>query len=305
MKNIRISFIQSWCCCCWLVFTCCCSLVVLGFSTAPSRHTRTYGPLALRQTDDDKGSSRISDFAHFVFDKATDKVNTITGKDEWHPGDLAKWLDGKAKQRLQSVKNSTTPDEKYHYEFGDLTLWATNLAKEKGARLAGKEKAEDYHVGDITKAIVAKVQSGDYDEDDIYLALRVLLVAGCRVLPIVRFLPIQGLLSLVSVGLTKDVGGRVLKELFETLEGRIKYAVTGKQDYQFGDLTKGKLNTLVTKLTGKSEFEVGDISRSMMKQKNGKESAAQQLVDLANIVKQLEGWDTEFLKSKNATTKKV
>lgn len=246
-------------------------------------------------------SNSFSDFAKFIFDKATDQVNEITGKEEWQPGDLAKWLDSKAKQRLQSVKKDVTSEQDYQYAFGDLTLWATNLAKEKAARFAGKSSADEYELGDITKTIVNKVQSGEYDENDVYLALRVLLVAGCQVVPIANFLPLRGLLSLVNVGLTKDVSGRLLQELTESLEQRIKFAVTGKEDYQFGDLTKDKLNDLVAKFTGKDSYQSGDISRSIMNQTR-EGTTEHQISDLEKIVTKLEDWDAQFLKRSLSTS---
>ena len=43
--------------------------------------------------------------------------------------------------------------------------------------------------------------------------------------------------------------------------------VTGKDDYKFGDLTKGALKSV----TGKDDYQFGDISKSALKSVTGKD----------------------------------
>ena len=236
---------------------------------------RTILPAKSTSNDDDSNSSRggyrFGDVSKFLAKRAAKKVNELTGKETYKFGDLSLWLDGKAKARVQAIKkggvDSSTggTDSTYQYEFGDFTRWADALAKEKAAKFAGKESSEEYVLGDVSRTVIRKVRSGEYNVDDVYLALRILLTAGFALLPVAQLLPVKALVELVNLGLAKDVGLRLVELLAVVLDQRMKQALTGDANYQLGDLTKEKLRQSLARFTGKDVYEFGDIARAVAK----------------------------------------
>lgn len=228
--------------------------------------------------DDDSqpgGGYKFGDLTRSLAKRAAKRVNDLTGKESYEFGDLSRFLDAKAKARVQAIKEgarSSSPSSSpstYKYEFGDFTRWADALAKEKAAQFAGKQSSEDYRLGDISRTIVAKVRSGEYSLDDVYLALRVLLTAGFSVLPIASLLPVKGLIQLVNLGLAKDVSGRLMEVLVVALDQRMKLALAGDANYQLGDKTKEQLRLALTRFTGKDSYQVGDITKAAMQRVGG------------------------------------
>lgn len=198
----------------------------------------------------------------FLATQAKEKVNGLTGKTTYEFGDLSRWLDGRAKERVLAIKGGENGG--YKYEVGDFTRWADALAKEKAAQFSGKVTANEYELGDITKTIIPKIRSGEYNLEDIYLSLRVLAMAGFALLPIARFVPIQALIPLVNVGLAKDVGGRLTELLLTGLDARMKEALTGNANYQLGDIAKDRLRQELSLFTGKEIYAVGDLTRTIV-----------------------------------------
>jgi len=119
-------------------------------------------------------------------------------------------------------------------------------------------------LGDISKTVIAKVRSGEYRIDDVYLALRVLLTAGFSVLPIASLLPVKGLIQLVNLGLAKDMGGRLIEVLVVALDQRMKLVLTGDANYQLGDKSKEQLQLALARFTGKDSYQAGDITKAVM-----------------------------------------
>jgi hypothetical protein len=229
------------------------------------------------------------------------KVNELTGKETYEFGDLTRWMDGRAKERVQAVKLRAV---NYTYEFGDLMLLADNFVKEKAANFAGKENAAEYQFGDVTKAVIQKVLSGEYDPKDVYLALRILAVAGFALLPAAEMLPVKALIEIFECGLINDVAGRLLPVLAVALDRRMKEALTGDANYQLGDKAKERLRQQLASFTGKVSYEFGDIAKSVAEKvsriKSGKNKINGEgtlcLNDKA-LTSDLEAWDQQFLRN--------
>lgn len=235
--------------------------------------------------------------------KGAEKINEITGKEgEYEFGDLSRYLDAKAKKRVLMARKSnatSTTDDEYFYQFGDLSRWVSHLLQERATGFTGEEK---YRLGDITKTIVRRVQTGEYCIDDIYLALRVLVAAGIPILPVTNALPLKMLLQLVEADLAKDIGARLTESVAASLDARFKQALTGKSDYQLGDMTKDRLRQQLAKFTGKDQYEFGDIVRALSKSKDVQPlSAALQALSEQAIA----DWDERYLAANSTNSTKV
>jgi hypothetical protein len=293
-------------------------LIVLsnGFAVGPnnggSRRSLPCCSSALYQSNNNNEQSgyKFGDMTRFLAKKATDKVNDLTGKDAYQFGDLSRYLDQRAKDRVMEAKGALgSGGDPYKYEFGDLTRWADALAKQKAANFAGKETAGDDRFGDRTKTIVRKVQSGEYQLDDVYLALRVLLTAGFSILPVAHLLPIRMVLQLVNFGLAKDIGDRVMGVLVVSLDARIKQALTGNAAYQLGDWSKDRIRQSVTSFTGKDRYEFGDLTLTVARLRDSRSTSkipydkAFRLDD--QVADEFERWDSEFHKHFGQSTAAV
>lgn len=221
-------------------------------ATSPSSLSDTKGTNDFEQQ---KKGYQFGDITRSLAKRARGRVEKLTGK-KYEFGDLTKYLDQQAKGK---VANITGKDS---YEFGDLTKWADQAAKEKVANFTGKDNASyEYQFGDISREILRRIQSGEYELQDVFLALRILLSAGASMTPIASVLPVKWLLELVNLGLAQDVGNRLVGILASSLDERMKLALTGDSKYQLGDMTKRKLLESIVKFTGKDKYEFGDISR--------------------------------------------
>jgi hypothetical protein len=258
------------------------------------------------------------------------KVNEITGHDEYKFGDLSRHHDAKAKERVLKARTTTDPhhhpaddndhgSSSYQYQLGDLSRWASHLVREQAAHYAGKNNAEDYQFGDVTKTIVQKVQTGQYRVDDVYLALRVLATAGMAISPITNALPLKLLLQLLEADLAKDVTIRITESVALALDARCKQALTGRADYRLGDLARARLQRRVSQITGKDHYEFGDIVKSLIVTGHAKEMQEEEKEDrrlksaqpLSKLLLQDESgteqqdlldWDERFLKATAAVS---
>ena len=255
----------------------------------------------------DKMGYKFGDFARSLTSKINEKASQITGKETYEFGDLSRWADKKSKERIMDIKSQTG---EYKYEFGDLSRLADTIVKEQAAKYAGKENATDYRFGDVTKTLVKNVLTGKYDPQDVYLALRILVVAGCTLLPIAQLLPLNTLFEMFELGLLRDVGFRLLPIVAETIDARMKEALTGDANYQLGDLTKQRLRQYLARFTGKETYEFGDVTRSVMERQTQNEnneivvvSGCDTLViDDPVLYDELVSWDQSYLEhNQNAT----
>jgi hypothetical protein len=247
----------------------------------------------IQDSDPKKKKYKFGDITRRLAKKATDKVNDLTGNEEYTFGDLSRWLDEKAKKRVQNLKGENGD---YKYELGDIVRWADNLAKEKAAQYAGKEIANDYQVGDISRTVISKLLSGEYQIEDVYLALRVLVSAGFSISPITRILPVGGLISLINFGLAKDLGDRITWYAASALDARMKEVLTGDRNYQLGDVTKEKLRRALSSFTGKDTYEFGDIHRtieSRTRESSDPKNTAEFLLQM-QVLDDLAKWDAKF-----------
>jgi hypothetical protein len=268
---------------------------------------------ALQSNDDglsskhDKMPYKFGDIARSLTNKLNEKSSQITGKDTYEFGDLSRWADKKAKERIMSIRSKTG---EYKYEFGDLSRFADNIVKEQAAKYAGKENATDYQFGDVTKTLLKKVLTGEYDPQDVYLALRILVVAGCALLPIAQLLPLNTLFEMFELGLLRDIGFRLLPIVAQTIDARMKEALTGDANYQLGDLTKQRLRQYLARFIGKETYEFGDVTRSVIERQEHKEINGNAvvrcsdtlLIDDPALYDELVSWDQRYLEQNRNVT---
>eukprot|EP00977_Amphora_coffeiformis_P014151 scaffold3882_cov164-Amphora_coffeaeformis.AAC.19 len=228
-------------------------------------------------------------------------------------GDVSRYIDGRIKERINTLTG------KESYQWGDLTSWATQRAQNATQTFTGKDT---YEVGDITKQVLLRVYAGEYALEDVWLACRILLSAGLGTFgPFASLLPFRTVLQLVNVGLAQEVSGKLLEALAGVLDRRVKQALTGKADYQLGDLTKERLESAITKWTGKESYQLGDIAQTVRNLANANNKKQQTQTQQTNnapsfspssasmisieekSLQELDTWDAKFLEHESRETK--
>jgi hypothetical protein len=234
--------------------------------------------VCLREKRSPKGY-QFGDFTKSILGKT---ANALTGDSkEYQFGDITKGLKKKAVDAIKEVSG------KEDYEFGDLTRALDKKAKMKVAEFTGKS---DYQVGDITKEIFRRLGEGEYKIEDIVFLVKVLATLGADFSPLASVLPARLLLELMNYSLAQDVGSRILETVTQALDKRFKEAITGDANYEIGNLTKKAFMTFIGKDGG--EYQFGDLTRTVaqkLKEKDGKNLG---MVIDAEIVKELDQWDT-------------
>merc|ERR1711862_362664 len=81
-------------------------------------------------------------------------VSEFCGKDEYELGDLSKEISSRVQDR---VKEFTSKDD---YEIGDISREIESRRKQWVEDFLGKEAAENYQFGDVTKKIVGNIFGG-------------------------------------------------------------------------------------------------------------------------------------------------
>jgi hypothetical protein len=249
---------------------------------------------------------RFGDISRSLAQRINDKAIELTGKDKYEFGDISRWIDGRAKERISNIKSQSGD---YKYEFGDISRLVDDLVKDQAAKYTGKDKATDYQFGDISKTILKKVLTGEYDPQDVYLALRIVVVAGCTLLPLAQMLPLNTLFEMFELGLVRDIGFRILPVMASSIDARMKEALTGNSQYQLGDIAKERLRQNLAQFTGKDIYEFGDITRAIIqRQDSGKRSSGfpyedgSLAIDDPTICDELAAWDRSYLENNRNST---
>mmetsp|Transcript_41177 Transcript_41177/g.96587 ORF Transcript_41177/g.96587 Transcript_41177/m.96587 type:complete len:304 (-) Transcript_41177:120-1031(-) len=179
------------------------------------------------------------------------KIAKLSGKEEYEFGDLSRWIDAKAKEKVSELT------EKEEYEFGDLSRWVDSRIKSAASEFTNKD---EYQFGDVTKEIASRVSKGDYTLDDLMTLFKILLTFGVGLSPVSSILPVKLLVEMLNYSIAQDVGGRLASALAMEIDRRFKDVVTGDPEYKFGDLTVRAIN----KFTGKGQYDFGDITRTVV-----------------------------------------
>lgn len=210
-------------------------------------------------------------------------------------------------QAQKKFEESVTSVTGKQYEFGDLTRWLDKQAKStvsRGRRTpffppAGSQRK------DWLSQQVSEAEAGTISEDPdssrkngigslvvhFFRFLRsFLLVQVIKLIvvleietPVLRRLPIRVLVDILNVCLEGGTRPKVVRVVGTELDKRLKRAVTGDENYQFGDLTK----RAVSQFTDKDSYQFGDITRSILvkaKAQTSKLSLQQQLDEELNAL---------------------
>ena len=132
-----------------------------------------------------------------------------------------------------------------------MSKWVDSQVKLKLTNFTGKG---DYQIGDVSKEIIRRVQTGEYELADIIFLCKVLLTFGVGLTPVKSFLPGKLLMEMVQVSVVEETGGRLLNALSTTLDQRFKETITGDPNCKLGDKTKQAIQNLV-QMTNKKVTE--------------------------------------------------
>ena len=141
---------------------------------------------------------------------------------------------------------------------------------------------DGYQFGDVSKTVleatrgeVTRQLDADWDMRDVSLLLRVGLFLGAGAAAPVAGLaamPVAALLATYGAALKLELGGRAVQEVTVRVGERAAQGIadgvksyTGKEEYQFGDLT----TATVRKATGNEDYEFGDLTKGALKKMAG------------------------------------
>ena len=163
----------------------------------------------------------------------------------------------------------------YNDEVQKLSLQIDKNIKDKVNKFTGRSQ---YEVGDITKAIIAKVANEEFELGEVTFFFRILIAVGADLSGFSAVLPVSGLMGVfgwsISMGLAErfakyvsiEINKRVLNnnnldELRDASDTSPMSVIdvnasSVTQQYNPGDLTKSAL----LEYTGKSSYAVGDLT---------------------------------------------
>lgn len=214
-----------------------------------------------------------------LLDTLTSSICKVTGKETYKFGDMSRYLDSRAKDAIRG-----------------LTGEALGLSKQVDAQIKDRINSlqlakiqKDFSIADISRTIIRKVASGDYQLSDITFLCKVLVVLGADFSPVVGLLPVRLLLELFGYSIVIGLGERFMTAIVTELDRRLerneqKESQEEEQEeknqsllslsmvqlplgnditaasYQYspGDLTK----QAILEYTGKNTYQAGDIAGS-------------------------------------------
>ena len=197
-----------------------------------------------------------------------------------------------------------TPEEQ------DVALPSLLQRVEERATLANGKAGDDggYRFGDLTKAAVEATRGevqrqldAEWNMNDLSLLLKVGVflgasatapVAGLAALPAAALLVTYGTVLKAELGVRaiQEVGARLAERAaqgvadgvrsytgkdsyqFGDLTEEMVHRVTGQDDYRFGDLTRGALDKAGAALTGQDDYRFGSITEGAVKRVTGDDS---------------------------------
>jgi len=185
---------------------------------------------------------------------------------------------------LDALKASTNKvTGKNTYEFGDLTRYAISQANAVHGGLKGDAKdlsqqvnrgikdridAASLNAADVSRTIIKKISTGDFDLADVTFSLRVLMVLGADFSPIASLLPISMLMEVFGFALVSGFGERFFTAIAKEIDTRMlmneketlpESKGESSKGYVAGDLTKQAIQAY----TGKDTYNAGDIASGM------------------------------------------
>jgi HAMP domain-containing protein len=170
------------------------------------------------------------------------KAREFLGKEEYALGDLSKEIDARVKQGVADIRG------KDGYELGDLTLTLDEMSKNFTEGLTG----QPYEAGDLSKEIDArvKVAVAKYVGVDEYAAGDLTRFVAANVQS-----RVADLTANYEFG---DISREIERQRKEWIKGFLGDEAAA--NYKFGDISK----KLATKITGKEAYQFGDVTRTLM-----------------------------------------
>ena len=108
------------------------------------------------------------------------------------------------------------------------------------------------------RELVRILEDGRWNMEDLSLLLRITLLLGAQLTPAASILPVRALLDVYGASLADELGSKVLDELGDVLKERMRRGIsdsvrgfTGKDEYEFGDLSRAA----ISKATGSKEMK--------------------------------------------------
>lgn len=203
-----------------------------------------------------------------LIDGFQSNVNQLTGKSTYEFGDLSRYVDRQAKNRLAMI-NKKTKEGLFELD---------KAAKEKVCQFT---KKSSYQIGDISRELIRRFQEGDYATEDVWLFLKIVAIIGLNIKPIAALLPVKVLTDLLEASTAQVLGEKVVGTLVPTLTNEIElrlqeWALLGEKE-KLGSALSSSINVkglsetsqrviagdlvrkVATGFTGKEDYNLGDI----------------------------------------------
>jgi len=236
-----------------------------------------------------------------LLDTLTSSICKVTGKDTYKLGDMSRYLDNRAKDAIRGLT-------------GEVQLQVMGLSKQVDDQIKDRINSlklakiqKDFNIADITRTIIQKVASGDYQLSDITFLCKVLVVLGADFSPVAGLLPVRLLLELFGYSIVIGLGERFMTAIATELDRRLERNEQKEDEknqsslplamipldngitagsYTPGDLTK----QAILEYTGKNTYQTGDIAGSKMLEKASPTSTSTSTGDIfsVDIIKELE-----------------
>ena len=181
-------------------------------------------------------SYQFGDFSKGLYHKFGDSVNTLTGKADYEFGDLTRWLDAHARSTVEDLMHRS---ESSHHGSN---------------RRDGFHRHSEFHSSATLTGLFRLFRS-------LLLAqiIKIVIEMGWE-RQVLTKLPIKLLMDLLKMCVAQPARPKIIRVVAMELDKRIKSALVGDVNYQFGDLTKRS----ILRFTGKSTYQFGDITRTLL-----------------------------------------
>ena len=114
--------------------------------------------------------------------------------------------------------------------------------------------------GAIKKEVERFISVGEWNMQDLSLLLRNVLLLGGSLTPAASLLPVRMLVSIYGSSLASELGERLVQEIASSLQQRLSQGLSDSVRAG-GQLSK----QAVSQITGKEDYEFGDITKSIGK----------------------------------------
>ncbi len=217
-----------------------------------------------RKREQSQSQAQSQSSSNVLLTALTSSICKVTGKDTYQFGDLTRYIDSKAKLAVQGIQSDITDLSAQV----DETIQGKINSINSGLTMAQQQQQQvQFSINDVTRTLVKKVASGDYQLSDITFLCKILIALGADFTPVAGVLPVRLLIELFGYSTAIDLGERMATALVKELDKRLEMNEQRRGGVEVGNgIGGGTREEVISSKMETGDGRGGSITEKQLKQ---------------------------------------